>query len=73
MPFKQSRIVNFTFSPMSWMLMKRAVDGAQVILFASMCESEKGVSGKHYAYVLNLIIKKHAIVLSLVIKKRAID
>ncbi len=51
MPYKQSKVVSVTFTPIIWFLMKPPKDGAQTILHCAIAKEEEGVSGKYYALV----------------------
>ena len=51
MPFKQSTVVRWSFTPVLWMLMKGAKDGAQTPVYMAVSQKEEGVAGKYYRCV----------------------
>ena len=49
MPFKQHSFLRISLYPVTWLLMKQPVDGAQTVIYVAIAKEEEGVSGKLYA------------------------
>jgi len=49
MPFSQSAFLRISLLPVTWMVMKPPLDGAQTVIYVAVAKEEEGVSGKLYA------------------------
>ena len=52
MPFRQSKFLSISFSPVAWYLMKGPKDGAQPQIYLAVATELEGVSGKYYGFVI---------------------
>ena len=51
MPFRQSAVLRYTFSPIFWFFSKTSFDGAQTPVHVAVATEEKDVTGKIYKCV----------------------